>query len=63
MKEETKKALDEQLDSKIEEILSVGINDENMNDLYKIIDIHKDLANEDYWNIKKEVYKNEIQRL
>lgn len=31
--------------------------------LYKLIDIAKDVENIEYWDIKKEVYKNEIRRI
>ncbi len=45
----------QQVKEKINEIIKEGINDENMNDLYKLVDIHKDIANEEYWEKKKEV--------
>lgn len=35
-------------------ILEEGISSDNVELLGEIVDIHKDLANEDYWNIKKE---------
>lgn len=44
----------EQVEHKINEIINQGINDDNMNDLYKLVDIHKDLANEKYWKKKEE---------
>lgn len=46
VKEETEKLIDC--------ILEEGIQSENVDFLYKIVDIHKDIANEEYWNIKKE---------
>lgn len=38
----------------IECILDEGIHSENVDFLYKIVDIHKDIANEEYWQVKKE---------
>ena len=35
-------------------ILEQGINEENLDYLYKVVDIHKDIANEEYWLVKKE---------
>lgn len=49
-----KEKINEQLETKINEILEQGIQPENITILSKLIDIHKDLANEDYWEIKKE---------
>lgn len=60
MNEENKKELTmqekvcKQVEEKIEHIISQGIKPENIDNLYKLIDIHKDLANEDYWEAKKE---------
>lgn len=45
----------EQTEKKIGEIVTQGIQATNVDMLYKLIDIHKDLANEDYWEKKKEV--------
>ena len=38
----------------IEEILNQGIQENNLDVLYKLVDIHKDIANEEYWQKKKE---------
>lgn len=38
----------------ITDILDSGINNENIDMLSKVIDIHKDMANEEYWQIKEE---------
>lgn len=46
-----------EVDRLIEEVLQEGVNTENLNYLYRLVDIHKDLANEDYWNTKKEEIK------
>lgn len=56
-KEEKKPTLErvkEETEKLIDCILEDGIQSENVDFLYKIIDIHKDIANEDYWQIKKE---------
>ena len=49
VKEETEKIIDR--------ILEQGIEMANVDFLYKMIDIHKDIANEDYWDVKKEGIK------
>lgn len=41
----------------IEELTKDGIKTDNLNMLEKIIDIHKDIANEEYWQCKKEEIK------
>lgn len=50
-----KNKLNEQIEKHIDNIVEQGIKDENINILDKLIDMHKDLANEEYWNKKKEV--------
>lgn len=44
----------------IQDILEEGINNDNIEMLYKLVDIHKDAENEDYWKIKEEymMYRN-----
>lgn len=49
--------VNEQVEEKIKKIVEVGVQSDNVDYLYKLVDIHKDLANEDYWNCKKEVLK------
>lgn len=51
------------VESKLKQFSVEDINPNNLDILYKLVDIHKDLANEDYWKTKKEVYKNEIRKL
>ena len=54
----------DKVESKIGEILKTeGIKKDNVDYLYKLVDIHKDLKNENYWKIKEEKYNDEIQRL
>ena len=52
--------MDDKIKTQVEEKINTLIGDEgiqmgNLDMLGKLIDIHKDLANEDYWNKKKEV--------
>lgn len=53
------KALNDKVKEKVEEIieklLETGIQAGNVDYLYKLIDIHKDIENENFWNKKKEV--------
>lgn len=41
-------------ESIINEILEEGINQDNIDMLGKVIDIHKDVENEEYWKVKEE---------
>lgn len=63
MEEEKKveeKKTPEQLKEKVEEqlkkVVEQGITSNNVDYIYKLVDIHKDLANEEYWKIKEEKY-------
>ena len=53
MKEETKKKLNEKLEEKICQIIDDDISTNNIEMLDMLIDIHKDIANEDYWKGKE----------
>lgn len=44
----------EQVVEKINSILKDGVKQTNVDYLYKLVDIHKDLANEKYWDKMKE---------
>lgn len=46
----------EQAEEQIKKIANEGINAGNINYLGEIVDIHKDLANEEYWKVKEENY-------
>lgn len=50
-----KDKIKEQVEKEINTILEQGIQDTNLHNLYELVDIHKDLANEEYWEEKKEV--------
>ena len=53
----------ENVENKLKELESAGgVNKDNVDYLYKLIDIHKDIKNEKYWKIKEEKYNDEIQR-
>lgn len=60
MKEEkTEKMRDkiiEQVEEAINSISEKGIEPNNLDNLGKLIDIHKDLKDEEYWKIKEEYY-------
>lgn len=63
MEEETKKNTEEVLskvkeetEKVLEKIVEDGLQSDNVDLLYKIIDIHKDVANEEYWKGKEEYY-------
>lgn len=51
-----------EVDTKIEEILETGIQLNNLDSLGKLIDIHKDIKNEEYWKNKEEVMKMNYNR-
>lgn len=42
------------VETKLCEVSSSGITQSNVDYISTLVDIHKDLKNEDYWNIKKE---------
>lgn len=44
----------EKIEELITDVTNKGIDHSNVDYLYKLVDIHKDLENEDYWNTKKE---------
>ena len=53
----------QKVEEKIKELTKDGIEMENLKSLGELVDIHKDIANEQYWDIKKEVYNNELSRI
>lgn len=60
-KEEQEKQLDiqikETIEEKLKKLLETGLQAGNIDYFGKLIDIHKDIENEDYWNVKKEGIK------
>lgn len=49
------------VETKIEKLMETGIQVGNVDYFYKLIDIHKDIANEEYWEVKKEVLENDVR--
>lgn len=45
----------EKVENSIKNIMKEGIQVNNIDNLYKLIDIHKDVANEEYWKKKGEL--------
>ena len=54
MSEETKEKLNEKLEEKICKLIEEDISPNNIEMLDMLIDIHKDIANEEYWEKKGE---------
>lgn len=50
-----KDKIKEQVEKGIDMILEEGLQSNNLDTLYKLVDIHKDIANEEYWENKEEV--------
>ena len=52
MEEEKKELLQEvseKVEEKIKNIIEMGINQDNIEALVELVDIHKDICNEKYW--------------
>lgn len=47
----------QQIEEKIKEISTEKINTSNVDYLYRLVDIHKDLKNEEYWKEKIDMYR------
>lgn len=67
MEEENKEQeinnLKDMVKSKLNQYTIDDINTQNLEDLYKLVDIEKDLENIEYWELKKEVLKDELRKL
>lgn len=46
----------EKIEQAIKTVAEQGLNNNNIDFLYKAVDIHKDLCNENYWKAKEEYY-------
>lgn len=57
-----KEKLNEEVEKQINEIINEGVQAENLTMLGKLVDIHKDLANENYWCKKEEVLDMNYRR-
>ena len=65
MEEEKKNWCEEitrQVEKQLEEIANEKVSSENVDYLYRLVDIHKDLANENYWKEKIKMYGNRYSR-
>lgn len=51
----------EAVEGKIEKLLETGIQASNVDYFGKLVDIHKDIENEEYWKIKKEVMSDDVR--
>lgn len=51
--------LKKQVEEKICNVVDAGIQNNNIDVLGKLVDIHKDLENEKYWKKKEEKYDDE----
>ena len=47
----------EKVEQQIKEISEQGVNTGNVDYLYRLVDIHKDLKNEEYWKEKIDMYR------
>ena len=63
--EQKEKTLSEEIkelvETKIKKLMETGIQVGNIDYFGRLVDIHKDIENEDYWKIKKEVLKNDVR--
>ena len=48
--------LKEKIEEKIKKVVEQGVETNNIDYIFKLVDIHKDLANEEYWKVKEEKY-------
>lgn len=51
------KKVTEEVEKSIKIITDSGLQNGNIETLYKLIDIHKDIKNEEYWKGKEEMYR------
>lgn len=60
MEENIKERITKETEQKITEVLDQGLHDGNVDLLYTLVDIHKDIANENYWEEKEDAmrYRN-----
>ena len=46
----------------LKQIKDIGITNSNVDSLYKLIDIEKDIENINYWKTKEDMYNNDEVR-
>lgn len=56
-----KDKIKETVEGKLEKLLETGIQSSNVDYFGKLVDIHKDIENEEYWKVKKEVLENDVR--
>lgn len=65
-KQETKikwcEEITQQVEKELEQIVNEKVSTNNVDYLYRLVDIHKDLANETYWKEKIKMYGNRYSR-
>lgn len=55
------KSIKKLVETELKGALEEGIQQDNIDDIGKLVDIHKDIENEEYWKKKEEVYNNELR--
>lgn len=59
------KSLDEEIkelvEGRLKQLLEQGVQADDIDYFGKLVDIHKDIENENYWKIKKEVLKYDVR--
>ena len=60
MEENIKERITKETEQKMTEVLDQGLHEGNVDLLYTLVDIHKDIANENYWEEKEDAmrYRN-----
>ncbi len=51
----------EKVEEQLKKIVEQGITTNNIDFVYKLVDVHKDIANEKYWKIKEEKYMRDYR--
>ena len=45
------------IEKPLETIINSGVSSNNLDYLYKLIDVHKDIANIEYWKTKEDIMR------
>ena len=53
-KEELMEKVNKQVENQIKNLSENGLDENNVDFLYRLVDIHKDIKNENYWKIKED---------
>lgn len=56
--DELPKKIIKKVEEKIKSLLDADMDKTNVDQIYKLVDIHKDIKNEEYWKVKEEYYMN-----